>query len=92
MLELGDDSCRLHRQVGEYARGKGVNIMLTLGERAKDIARGFGKERIHFDNKPQLAAYLTDIMKPGDTIIFKASHSMRFEDIIKQVYEIQENS
>ena len=26
-------------------------------------------------------------LKEGDTIVFKASHSMRFEDIIEQVYK-----
>lgn len=87
MLELGDDSRRLHRQVGEYARAKGVDILLTCGERAKDIAAGFGGDAVCFDDQRQLAAHVKEILRPGDTIVFKASFMMRFDMLLQKIYE-----
>ncbi len=87
MLELGPDAEKLHRQVGEYAAHKGVDIMMTYGTLAQAIAEGFGPGRGIFDTKESLAEKLTEVLSPGDTVIFKASHSMRFEDIIRLVYE-----
>lgn len=88
MLELGDDSRRLHRQVGEYARAKGVDILLTCGERAKDIAAGFGSDAVCFDDQRRLAAHVKEILCPGDTIVFKASFMMRFDMLLQKIYEV----
>ena len=90
MLELGDDSENLHFGVGEYAKEKEIDIMLTLGERAKAICRGYGEGAKHFDDKKELADYISENLETGDCIVFKASHSMHFEDIINQVYKNRE--
>ncbi len=87
MMELGDDEAALHRQVGEYAAEKGIDFMWTWGERAKHICAGYGPSAINFETKQQLADYITENIRPGDSIVFKASHSRRFEDIIDRVYE-----
>lgn len=42
MLELGEDTDNLHREVGEYAKEKCVDCMWTYGEKASFIAKGFG--------------------------------------------------
>ena len=86
MMELGDDEAQLHRSVGEYAREKGVDFMWTWGERAKHICAGFGEGALNFETKQELGEYIINNIKAGDSIVFKASHSRRFEDIIEQVY------
>lgn len=40
MYELGEGSEKMHYDVGRYAADKGVNVLFTCGELAKDIARG----------------------------------------------------
>ena len=86
MMELGEDEFALHRGVGEYAKEKGVDCMWTWGERAAHICAGFGDDAINFETKDQLGDYIIENIRPGDTIVFKASHSRRFEDIIEKVY------
>jgi len=86
MMELGDDEAALHSEVGRYAAQKGVDCMWTWGERAKHICTGFGPDAINFETKQQLTDYIIENIKPGDSIVFKASHSRRFEDIIDRVY------
>lgn len=90
MLELGDDEARLHRSVGEYAKEKGIDCMWTYGERAKYICEGYGSGALNFETKKALGEYIAANIKKGDAIVFKASHSVRFEDIIEQVYKTQE--
>lgn len=87
MLELGSDEATLHYGVGEYAKEKGIDFMWTFGERAKHICAGYGEGALNFDSKAKLGEYIIANLKEGDTIVFKASHSMRFEDIIEQVYK-----
>ncbi|MBR5521347.1 MAG: UDP-N-acetylmuramoyl-tripeptide--D-alanyl-D-alanine ligase [Oscillospiraceae bacterium] len=87
MLELGSDEDALHYGVGQYAREKGIDFMWTFGRRAKHICAGFGDGALNFDTKQELGEYIIANLKEGDTIVFKASHSMRFEDIIEQVYK-----
>ena len=87
MMELGEDEAALHRSVGEYAREKGIDFMWTWGERAKHICAGFGETAINFETKTQLGEYILENITAGDSIVFKASHSRRFEDIIEQVYK-----
>ena len=90
MLELGTDEAELHRSVGEYAKEKGIDCMWTFGERAKHICSGYGKDALNFATKQELGEYISANIRKGDSIVFKASHSMRFEDIIEQVYKTQE--
>ena len=90
MLELGDDEAELHRSVGKYAKEKGIDYMWTYGQRAKYICEGYGETAINFETKEALGDYIIANIEKGDSIVFKASHSMRFEDIIEQVYKTQE--
>ena len=85
MLELGEDSRDMHKAVGEYAKGKGVDIMLCFGSEAKYICDGFGTA-ILFDSKDALAQHLKAILQKDDAVIFKASRGMAFEEIINKVY------
>lgn len=85
MLELGKDSHTMHREVGEYAKEQGVDIMLCFGNDAKYICEGFG-DAIIFESKDSLAQHLKGILQKDDAVIFKASRGMAFEEIIDKVY------
>jgi len=85
MLELGADTDAMHFAVGEYAKEKGVNVMLCFGDKANFIAQGFGAGQM-FGTKDALAAYLKSVLQKDDTVIFKASRGMAFEEIIEKVY------
>ena len=40
MFELGDDSKKMHYDVGRFAAEKGVSILFVCGEQSVDIAKG----------------------------------------------------
>ena len=86
MFELGDNSSEMHFSVGEYAKNNGIDVMLCVGDNAKNICKAFRENSLHFETKKELSEYLKSIMQQGDTIVFKASRGMAFEEIISMIY------
>ena len=82
MLELGEDSNALHMALGEYIRASGVELLITQGEEAAYIAKGAGDIAEHFETKQELIQALSSLLQRGDTVLVKASHGARFEDIV----------
>lgn len=90
MFELGEESDALHKEVGDYAASHGVDSLIFVGSAAKFMYEG---GRVHeeveiryYPNKELLLAALSDpskdIIRPGDTILVKASHGMGFSEIV----------
>ena len=81
MKELGTDELALHFDTGAYAKQIGVDVVLSAGPLAKELAKGAqGK---WFETKEELISALPEIIKNGDTVLVKASHSMQFEKIVE---------
>ncbi len=91
MLELGSYSETAHRQVGEYAAEKEVDILFTYGKESvysADSAKKSGLENVFsYDDKTLLAEKLLSVLEDGDVVSFKASRGMRLEEVIKKIYE-----
>lgn len=90
MLELGDYAEQAHMDSGAQAAANHVDVLLTFGELSKGTAQkakqaGVGMVQV-FDNKNELSQALCKLLSPGDAVLFKASRSMGFEDIIEMVY------
>ena len=90
MLELGPRSEELHREVGAYAVRAGVDLVVGCGPLSRAVANGArdaGGEAMYFENKAQLLASLGDVVRPGDCVLVKASHSMAFEELVERLTE-----
>lgn len=81
MKELGTDELALHFDTGAYAKQIGVDVVLSAGTLAKELAKGADGK--WFETKEELISALPDIIKDGDTVLVKASHSMQFEKIVE---------
>ena len=89
MGELGDNWKALHREVGRYAAELGIQILICIGEMAKEIAaaaREAGATEVcHYADKQGFFAELDRLLKPGDSILVKASHMMEFPEIVERL-------
>lgn len=88
MLELGPRTEELHHGVGEYAAKAGVDLVIGCGPLSRAIADGAkatGSDALYYEDKARLIAALGDILRPGDCVLVKASHSMAFEEIVKRL-------
>lgn len=91
MLELGDLTEEAHRQVGRLIWEMGIDYLVTVGERAKDIAAeaakcGLDEDNIYsFDDSAEAGKFIQDRIKAGDFILVKGSQGMRMEKIVKEI-------
>ena len=81
MKELGANELSLHYDTGAYAKEIGIDRVISAGPLAKELAKGAGD--IWFGSIEALENELPSLLKDGDTVLVKASHSMHFEKIVE---------
>lgn len=86
MFELGDKSLIGHLEVGREA-AKQADYLVGIGENARNIIRGAievraGMDGKYFKDTAEATQFLMDFLEPGDTVLFKASHGMHFDDMV----------
>jgi UDP-N-acetylmuramoyl-tripeptide--D-alanyl-D-alanine ligase len=95
MRELGEDSERMHREVGQYAARAGVDMLYTLGESGAyiavaAIASGMSAHNVFAErdceNIESLVAEIKAKIQAGDAILFKASRGVRLERVISALF------
>ncbi len=87
MHELGDESERGHREVGETAAALKIDRLIAIGDAATAIAEGAkhaGLQKTTVVNSTSEAAeLLNEIAAPGDLILIKGSRASRTEEVIE---------
>jgi len=82
MAELGPESARFHREIGEQAAGLGIDVLVTVGEEAAIYGERFEGET-HMAGSPEEAgALLEEIARPGDRVLIKGSRSVGLEKVV----------
>lgn len=89
MLELGENSAALHRELGAFAAESGAKV-IACGPLARAIAEGAGESGCWFETTAELIAALPELVSAGDVILVKASRRMKFEDITEQLEKLGE--
>ena len=88
MRELGSESERGHREVGETAATLGVDQLITIGETAEMIAEGArtaGLDKVSSARSTgEAAKLLGEIAEPGDLVLIKGSRGAHTEEVIEQ--------
>jgi UDP-N-acetylmuramoyl-tripeptide--D-alanyl-D-alanine ligase len=94
MLELGEFEERGHRMVGARA-AQVVDLLITVGERAKWIAKEARSARLSENQVVELGdgddviEYLDEKVGEGDVVLVKGSHGMRLDRIVTALEEIE---
>lgn len=87
MLELGDFTQQGHREVGEYAREKGIDLLVAIGPLSREIAGGYGQSAQWFADNQQAIEYLKTVLTEGDAILVKGSRGMQTDQIVAALKE-----
>jgi UDP-N-acetylmuramoyl-tripeptide--D-alanyl-D-alanine ligase len=89
MLELGDLAPAAHREVGEIAARLGIDLVVTVGAAAREIAAGalaggLKENRVHsFLTAEEALEFLRWNLKEGDLVLVKASRSLGLESLVR---------
>jgi len=89
MLELGEFSQKLHEDVGKCVADNKIDILICKGEESKNIvkiAKENGIDNIYQCNSnEEIIELLEKILKKEDTVLLKASNSLKFYEIAEAI-------
>lgn len=92
VLELGEASESLHREVGAYLaelteQGRKTDVLVTVGTQAAFIAEEAsqkGMREVHaFSSNAEATKYLNETLADGDVVLVKGSRGMHTEEIVQ---------
>ena len=81
MGEVGNNGAAMHTEVGAYARTRGVDTLLTLGEATRDSVLAFGQGARHYDSPEQVCEALGKM--EVTSLLVKGSRFMRMERVVR---------
>lgn len=91
MLELGSYEKELHEKVGEEVVKNHIDVLITVGPRAKSIskkAKELGMTEIYqCENNEEGAKILKNIISQNDAILLKAANAMKLGEILEKLKE-----
>jgi len=82
MLELGDSSSALHRDIGTYAQAAGIDQLWGVGPELDVCVTAFGNGGRHFEDRAAALAALAGEFGEGDTVLIKGSRSAGMEQVL----------
>ena len=91
MLELGDYTDEMHTKLGDVVIDNEVDILVTIGEYSKLMAKraielGMDKDKIFsFAKESDSYEFLDEFLKDGDIVLLKASHSINLIGIVNHL-------
>ena len=90
MFELGENAKKLHGDVGRHAAESRIDVIVCVGELSAEMAKeaetaNTGESEVfYYPEKESLLGELHGLIKPGDTVLIKASHGMGFAEIVEK--------
>lgn len=87
MLELGENTLDMHRDIGRYARKSGADVFIGVGALGCVMAEEFGGEK--YPDSAELIADLPWLIKKGDVVLVKASRGSRLETVSEALKKLR---
>ena len=85
MAELGELTEQSHRAMGELTAQLGIDCVITIGQKAKNIAKANPDKAKWFADIDSALDTLKEEFTAGSAMLVKASHSMHFETIVEEL-------
>ena len=84
MGEVGSEGVAFHEEIGEYARARHIDQLLTVGELARHASRAFGRPARHFETMETLNEEVASV-PPGASVLVKGSRFMKMERVVQKL-------
>jgi UDP-N-acetylmuramoyl-tripeptide--D-alanyl-D-alanine ligase len=91
MRELGAFAQAAHREAGASVASLGADLLLAMGEHAKDVVRGATEAGMHrasaevSESHREMAKRIRDTARPGDVVLLKGSRKMEMEKVAEEL-------
>jgi UDP-N-acetylmuramoyl-tripeptide--D-alanyl-D-alanine ligase len=87
MAELGEDTSRLHAEIGEFARECGFTRLYAIGAEARHSVEAFGPGASWFASADELVAAVKPGLRSGLTVLVKGSRVNKLERVTSALAE-----
>ncbi|MGH9718955.1 MAG: UDP-N-acetylmuramoyl-tripeptide--D-alanyl-D-alanine ligase, partial [Bryobacteraceae bacterium] len=90
MLELGRKAEPLHREVGSYVAGRGIDVLIGIRGAARHmvdeaVRAGLSGAAYFFDDPQTAGAFVRQMLREGDAVLFKGSRGVAVEKALHEV-------
>jgi UDP-N-acetylmuramoyl-tripeptide--D-alanyl-D-alanine ligase len=90
MLELGPTAEALHRECGQHAAEKKIDVVIGvrgLAQALAEAACGAGTQAQFMETPEQAGEWLAHNLRPGDAVLLKASRGVKLERVLEVLQE-----
>jgi UDP-N-acetylmuramoyl-tripeptide--D-alanyl-D-alanine ligase len=81
MRELGPAAEAAHHEVGELARGLGIDLVVAVGTGTRSLAGAAGPAAVWVPDVPAAITAVTSLVSGADVVLVKASRSVGLERV-----------
>ncbi|MGZ8164538.1 MAG: UDP-N-acetylmuramoyl-tripeptide--D-alanyl-D-alanine ligase [Methylobacter sp.] len=85
--ELGPESLKIHEEIGELIKSRGIVRLLAIGSDARNTVKSFGQGATFFETQQNLIEVLKQELKGDETILIKGSRAQRMENVAAALVE-----
>ncbi len=85
LAEMGQDSEKKHRELGELIKSMKIARLLTIGSDAESTSHSFGRGATFFKSQTELIAYLEQELQGNESILVKGSRSQNMEKVVEAI-------
>ena len=90
MFELGENSEKYHKEVGEHLAKKKIDDLIVVGDLSQHIADVVEASEsdikcYRFKDNGEVALYLLSVMQPEDIVLIKGSNGMHLDEIVSNM-------
>ena len=91
MLELGEYSKDMHKNLGDIVVENKIDILITIGEESREIDKrviqlGMDKDMVvHFSLEADSYSYLKELLNKNDIVLLKGSHGIHLANIVNEI-------
>ncbi|HBT18931.1 MAG TPA: UDP-N-acetylmuramoyl-tripeptide--D-alanyl-D-alanine ligase [Clostridiaceae bacterium] len=85
MKELGQEEKRSHESLANHAKTLDLSQVIFIGAYGALMASNYGEGAVYFETVEEAKEALKRVLKKGDTVLIKASRSMAFEGLLKEL-------
>ena len=90
MKELGEKEKELHFEIGKLAAELKLDLLITVGDLALEMYKAARPyiDAEWYQSIEEAKLYMYEMLTIGDTVLVKASHSMKFDELVEQIKDL----
>jgi UDP-N-acetylmuramoyl-tripeptide--D-alanyl-D-alanine ligase len=85
MGEVGLQGPEFHREIGAYAKARGIERVLAMGPLSRETVAAFGAGARHFDGPEALIEEVRRLLAGQRAVLVKGSRFMRMERVVQAI-------